>query len=145
MLFVYLLFSLHTWRQFRISCPNMQELTEKTYLYLVEEWKTYLMSLAALFHLLYAQHVSDINISIFRSLRLCWWITTSVALFCKDGCFSVSVTLRCVVVCICCDVFRRLIVVGRCILIDFDCYLLRFVTTVFVCVWYFSLVVWLLY
>jgi len=36
------------------------------------------MSLAILFHLLCAQHVSDINISIFRSLRLCWWITTSV-------------------------------------------------------------------
>ena len=34
------------------------------------------MSLAILFHLLCAQHVSDINISIFRSLRLCWWITT---------------------------------------------------------------------
>ena len=28
-----------------------------------------------------AQHVSDINISIIRSLRLCWWITTSVVLF----------------------------------------------------------------
>ena len=39
------------------------------------------MSLAILFHLLCAQHVSDSNISIFRSLRLCWWITTSVALF----------------------------------------------------------------
>ena len=47
----------------------------------VEEWKTNLMSLAILFHLLCAQHVSDINISIFRSLRLCWWITTSVVLF----------------------------------------------------------------
>ena len=34
-----------------------------------------------LFHLLCTQHVSDINISIFRSLRLCWWITTSVVLF----------------------------------------------------------------
>ena len=39
------------------------------------------MSLAILFHLLCAQHVSDINISIFRNLRLCWWITTSVVLF----------------------------------------------------------------
>ena len=46
-----------------------------------DEWKTNLMSLAILFHLLCAQHVSDINISIFRSLRLCWWITTSVLLF----------------------------------------------------------------
>jgi len=39
------------------------------------------MSLAILFRLLCAQHVSDFNISIFRSLRLCWWITTSVVLF----------------------------------------------------------------
>ena len=48
---------------------------------IVEEWKTNLMSLAILFHLLCAQHVSDINISITRSLRLCCWITTSVVLF----------------------------------------------------------------
>ena len=46
-----------------------------------DEWKTNFMSLAILFHLLCAQHVSDINISIFRSLRLCWWVTTSVVLF----------------------------------------------------------------
>ena len=51
---------------------------------IVEEWKTNLMSLAILFHFLCAQHVSDINISIIRSLRLCWWITTSVVLFCKE-------------------------------------------------------------
>ena len=47
----------------------------------VDEWKTNLVSLAILFHFLCAQHVSDINISIFRSLRLCLWITTSVVLF----------------------------------------------------------------
>ena len=41
----------------------------------VDEWKTNLMSLVILFQLLCAQHVSDINISIFRSLQLCWWIT----------------------------------------------------------------------
>ena len=41
-----------------------------------------LMSLAILFHFLCAQHVSVINISIIRSLRLCCWITTSVALLC---------------------------------------------------------------
>jgi len=39
------------------------------------------MSLAILFHFLYAQHVSDINISIIRSLRLFCWITTLVVLF----------------------------------------------------------------
>ena len=47
---------------------------------IAEEWKTNLTSLAILFHLC-AQHVSDINISILRSLRLCCWITTSVVLF----------------------------------------------------------------
>jgi len=39
------------------------------------------MSLVILFHFLRAQHVSDINISIIRSLRLCCWIITSVVLF----------------------------------------------------------------
>ena len=48
---------------------------------IVEEWKTNLMSLAILFHFLCAQHVSDINISIIRNLRLSFWITTSVVLF----------------------------------------------------------------
>ena len=39
------------------------------------------MSLAILFHFLWAQHVSDINISIIRHLRLSCWITTLVVLF----------------------------------------------------------------
>ena len=39
------------------------------------------MSLAILFHFLCAQHVSGINISIIRSLRLFCWITTLVVLF----------------------------------------------------------------
>ena len=39
------------------------------------------MSLAFLFHFLCAQHVSDINLSTIRSLRLCCWITTLVVLF----------------------------------------------------------------
>jgi len=39
------------------------------------------MSRAILFHFLCTQHVSDINISIIRSLRLCCGITTSVVLF----------------------------------------------------------------
>jgi len=39
------------------------------------------MSLAILFHFLCVQHVSDINMFIIRSLRLRWWITTSVVLF----------------------------------------------------------------
>ena len=39
------------------------------------------MSLAILIHFLCAQHVSDINISIIRRLRLFCWITTLVVLF----------------------------------------------------------------
>ena len=39
------------------------------------------MSLAILFHFLCAQHVLDINISIIRSLRLFYRITTLVVLF----------------------------------------------------------------
>jgi len=39
------------------------------------------MSLAILFHFLCAQHVSDITISIIRSLQLFCWITTLVVLF----------------------------------------------------------------
>jgi len=39
------------------------------------------MSLVILFHFLCAQHVSDTNISIIRSLRLFCWITTLVVLF----------------------------------------------------------------
>jgi len=39
------------------------------------------MSLAILFYFLCAQHVSDINLSIIRSLRLFCWITTLVVLF----------------------------------------------------------------
>jgi len=39
------------------------------------------MSFAILFHFLCAQYISDINISIIRSLRLCCWITPSVVLF----------------------------------------------------------------
>ena len=63
------------------------ECTCSVYNSIAEEESSYsqipliLMSLAILFHLLCAQHVSDINISIFRSLRLCRWITSSVVLF----------------------------------------------------------------
>jgi len=39
------------------------------------------MSLAVLFHFLCAQHVSDINIAIIRSLRIFCLITTLVILF----------------------------------------------------------------
>ena len=41
--------------------------------------------------LFYAQHVSDINISIIRSLRLFYCITTLVACSCFDVCWSFGV------------------------------------------------------
>ena len=53
------------------------------------------MSLAILLHFLCTRHVSDINISIIRSLRLCCWITTSVVLF----------SVRCVLEIWCCWVW----------------------------------------
>ena len=84
------------------------------------------MSLAVVFHFLCAQHVLDVNISIIRSLRLCCWITTSVVLFCKDGGFSVSVHLWCLVVCVWCDVLCHFVVVGRCIFIDIDLFFLSY-------------------
>ena len=39
------------------------------------------MSVAILFYFLCTQYVSDINISIIRSLRLCCWIAVLVVLF----------------------------------------------------------------
>ena len=44
-----------------------------------------------LFHVLCAQHVSDINISIIRSLRLFCWIITLVVCFWFDVCWFFSV------------------------------------------------------
>jgi len=41
-----------------------------------------------LFHFFYAQHVSDINTSIIRSLRLFYFITTLVVCSCFDVCWS---------------------------------------------------------
>jgi len=55
----------------------------------VENKKTNLMSLAVLFHFLCSQHVSDVNISIIRSLRLFCWITTLVVCSWFDVCFGV--------------------------------------------------------
>ena len=70
------------------SCKCVRQLWQVNLMFIgpciiviVEEWKTNMMSLAILFQFLCAQHVSDINISIFRSLRLCCWITTLVVLF----------------------------------------------------------------
>ena len=45
------------------------------------------MSLAVLFHILCAQHVLDINVSIVRSLRLFCWITTLVVCSWFDVCW----------------------------------------------------------
>ena len=60
---------------------------------IVEEWKTNFMSLAILFHSVCPQHVSDINMSIIRSLRLCCWITTSVGLVLSSLCVGALVCL----------------------------------------------------
>ena len=49
------------------------------------------MSLAILFHFLRAQHILDINISIIRSLRLFYCITTLVVCSCFDVCWSFGV------------------------------------------------------
>ena len=43
------------------------------------------------FHFFYAQHVSDINTSIIRSLRLFYCITTLVVFSCFDVCWSFGV------------------------------------------------------
>jgi len=50
-----------------------------------------LISLAILFHFLCAQHVSDINTSIIRSLRLFYCITTLVVCSCFDVCWSFGI------------------------------------------------------
>ena len=44
----------------------------------------------------------------------------------KTDVLAISVPLRCVVVCVWCDVFCRLVVIGRCILINFYRYILCF-------------------
>jgi len=49
------------------------------------------MSLAILFHFLCVQHVSDINTSIIRSLRLFYCVTTLVVCSCFDVCWSFGV------------------------------------------------------
>jgi len=45
--------------------------------------------------------------------------------------FGVSIHLWCLVLCIWCDVFCRFVVIGRCIFIDIDRFLLSFVIIVF--------------
>ena len=52
------------------------------------------MSLAILCHFLCTQHVSDINISIIKSLRLCCWITTSVRTTTQNQPHQISNTQR---------------------------------------------------
>jgi len=46
-----------------------------------------------LFHFFYAQHVSDINTSINRSLQLFYYITTLVVCSCLDMCWSFGVAV----------------------------------------------------
>jgi len=53
----------------------------------VSVWQTE----SVLFHLFYAQHVSDINTAIIRSLRLFYCITTLVMCSCFEVCWSFGV------------------------------------------------------
>ena len=64
-----------------LKLPEVTPIATNTEFFSVEEWRTNLMSLGILFHCLCVQHVSGINISIFRRLRLCCWVTTLVVLF----------------------------------------------------------------
>ena len=43
-------------------------------------------------------------------------------MFCKEGGFNISVRLWHVVVCVWCDVFCRIVVVGKRVSVDADCY-----------------------
>ena len=79
-IYIYTHIYTYMYKYMKMSVSNLM-LIGPCIIAVVDEWKTNLMSLTILFHLLCAQHVSDINMSIFRSLRLCWWITTSVVLF----------------------------------------------------------------
>ena len=72
--------SLHLWLKFLKTWVGLMFIGP-CIIVTAEEWKTNLMSLAILFHFLCAQHVSDVNIAIIRSLRLFYWITTLVVLF----------------------------------------------------------------
>jgi len=53
----------------------------------IEKRETNLMSLAFLFQLLNAQHVSDVNTSILRSFRLICWVISWVVLLWYDVCW----------------------------------------------------------
>jgi len=61
---------------------------------IVENKRPTCCHLLFLFHVLCAQHVSDINISVIRNLWLFCWITTLVVCSVKYGGFSIS-ALRC--------------------------------------------------
>jgi len=71
-----------------------RDVIKKSYVYWTvhhcDSWRN-LMSPAILFHFLCAQHVSDINISIIRSLRLFCRITTLVVFFLVRLCWSFGV------------------------------------------------------
>ena len=58
------------WTSTRGQVLSSYNIWVRRWYFIVEEWKTNLMSLAILFHFLCAQHVSDINISIIGSFSL---------------------------------------------------------------------------
>jgi len=77
------------WIQFRLISLPVSCITHSNGSYVhstvchCDSWriKDQLDVTCCLFYFLYTQHVSNINISIIRSLRLCRWITTLVVLF----------------------------------------------------------------
>ena len=72
---------LHIISHFAICMSSESYVFGPCIIVIVEEWKTNLMSLAILFNFLCSQHVSEINVSIIRSLRLFCLITALVVLF----------------------------------------------------------------
>ena len=69
--------------------------------------------LLILFYFLETQHVSGINMPIFRSLQLCCWTTTLAVSFCKNEGVTVSVNVWFLVVCDWCDVFCLFVVASK--------------------------------
>jgi len=82
--------SLKKWREI---AKGQNKRTVKQYSWRIRDQLdvTIFIKSQVLFHFFYAQHVSDINTSIIRSLRLSYCITTLVVCSCFDVCWSFGV------------------------------------------------------
>ena len=78
------------WHIHLIYVRNLDRYTSTCYTWRIRD-QLDVTSYYALFHSFYAQHVSDINTSIIRSLRLFYCITTLVVCSCFDVCWSCGV------------------------------------------------------